>query len=327
MISIIVAAYNIENYIGRCLESINSQTNSNYEVIVVNDGSTDKTEQVIFEYAQKNKKIKYVNQKNKGLIEARKTGLKIASGEYIYFLDGDDWLEKDMVNSVYKKTKDNWDVLLINTHRVYETGKKVYMPLFDDSLVEPSIEDMITMKVKPAIWGKIINTKFIEKHQIEFMSNVTYGEDLAISIALFIEEPKVMMIKKPLHNYFIRKNSITRSVSENVYDIPKVLDHIENIVREKYGSKYDEQLQGLYVQKMIGEAYFSSVEDKTIRTNLINIYKRREKKYQIKNKKITRIATQLQTATYKQERKIARKIIAHKIVKNFVREIKDKILV
>ena len=94
-VSVIIPAYNIEDYIGRCLESIIKQTLKDIEIIVVNDGSNDNTLAIINVFARKDNRIKIVDKKNKGSIEARKSGFKVANGEFILFIDGDDWIEND----------------------------------------------------------------------------------------------------------------------------------------------------------------------------------------------------------------------------------------
>ncbi|MDU4936124.1 MAG: glycosyltransferase family A protein, partial [Peptostreptococcaceae bacterium] len=100
-VSIIIAAYNIEDYINRCLNSIVNQSFKDIEIIVVNDGSTDNTINIINNFAKNDVRIKVIDKKNGGLIEARKSGLARASGEYILFLDGDDWLHIEAIEKLY----------------------------------------------------------------------------------------------------------------------------------------------------------------------------------------------------------------------------------
>lgn len=99
-ISVIVAAYNIEKYLARCLDSICSQTYHNLEIFVVDDGSTDKTPQICDEYAAKDERIRVIHQNNMGLSGARNSALKEATGEYIGYVDGDDYIEPDMYENM-----------------------------------------------------------------------------------------------------------------------------------------------------------------------------------------------------------------------------------
>ena len=127
-VSIIVAAYNIEDYIKRCMYSIVNQTFKDIEIIVVNDGSTDNTLNIINDFAKNDARIKIIDKKNGGLIEARKSGLEIASGEYILFLDGDDWLHLEAIEKLYQEAKkDNFDIVEVKIikAKLDKDGRKV----------------------------------------------------------------------------------------------------------------------------------------------------------------------------------------------------------
>lgn len=124
-ISVIVPAYNIEQYIERCLISIKNQTLDDIEIIVVNDGSIDNTLSKIKKCSSGDNRIKIINKKNQGSIEARKSGLKEATGKYILFVDGDDWLEKDALNILYKKAEEDLaDIVIYNAFDVYDNINK-----------------------------------------------------------------------------------------------------------------------------------------------------------------------------------------------------------
>ena len=115
--SIIIAAYNIETYIRRCIISIINQTLKDIEIIVVNDGSTDNTLGIIKELYKLDNRIIIVNQENKGLIEARKSGLNIAKGEYILFVDGDDWIDNELLAHYIMKIEEESGDLLISEYK------------------------------------------------------------------------------------------------------------------------------------------------------------------------------------------------------------------
>lgn len=124
-VSVIVAAYNIDKYIGRCLESLVNQTLKDIEIIIVNDGSTDQTRLIIEKRLNTDRRIILINQENKGSIEARKSGLNISKGEYILFVDGDDWLESNALEIMYNNALINEsDILLYNAYKVDANGKK-----------------------------------------------------------------------------------------------------------------------------------------------------------------------------------------------------------
>ena len=135
--SIIIAAYNIETYIRRCIISIINQTLKDIEIIVVNDGSTDNTLGIIKELYKLDNRIIIVNQENKGLIEARKSGLNIAKGEYILFVDGDDWLEINTLELLYNNAKENKsDIIIYNAFLSYDDRKEKFDVIFDSYIDE-----------------------------------------------------------------------------------------------------------------------------------------------------------------------------------------------
>ena len=136
-VSVIVAAYNIEGYIERCLNSIVNQTFKDLEIIVVNDGSTDKTLKKIQDIAEKDSRIIIIDKVNGGVNSARNTGLKKSKGEYILFVDGDDWLELDAIDKLYKNIKDrNLDVLVYNAYNAYNTEKKQLHTFLNDNSLD-----------------------------------------------------------------------------------------------------------------------------------------------------------------------------------------------
>lgn len=235
-ISVIVAAYNIEKYIKRCLLSISKQSMEDIEIIVVNDGSTDNTLNVIEEIIQKEKRIKLINQKNCGSIEARKTGLKYATGEYILFVDGDDWLEKDCLEKLYKEAKkDNYDVVIYNAFMSYKDKKEV-LSTFNNEIDRGNdlLSCLFIGKIMPAMWAKLIKRNFIYKNNIEFPRNLSYAEDLATVASLFMNNPKVSFVEESLYNYYQREDSITKKNDNRMLEIDDAINFIENELNKSF---------------------------------------------------------------------------------------------
>ena len=127
LISIIVCVYNTEKYIAKCLKSICAQTYANIEIIVVNDGSTDKTAMIINEWQEKDERIVLVQQENKGLAVARNVGLDISRGEYIGFVDADDYIEKDMFQILYDAILQSDCMLSMCAYRIMDANGKLMM--------------------------------------------------------------------------------------------------------------------------------------------------------------------------------------------------------
>ena len=121
MVSIIIPVYNVEKYLQECLESAINQTYKNIEIIAINDGSTDSSLAILEEYASKYGNLKIVNQENKGMSGARNAGLKVANGEYIYFLDSDDFIDLNMIEEcVVLAEKNNLDIINFDAHVFYD---------------------------------------------------------------------------------------------------------------------------------------------------------------------------------------------------------------
>jgi glycosyltransferase involved in cell wall biosynthesis len=129
LVSIIIPAYNVENYISRCLDSVILQSYQNIEILVINDGSTDNTLSIIESYRVRDRRISLINQKNKGLSAARNVGLDVSQGDYIYFVDGDDFIsEKTIELLVYFSGKNNLDITEGKTIHYYGKNHPVTCP-------------------------------------------------------------------------------------------------------------------------------------------------------------------------------------------------------
>ena len=273
-VSIIVAAYNIEDYIKRCMYSIVNQTFKDIEIIVVNDGSTDNTLNIINDFAKNDARIKIIDKKNGGLIEARKSGLEIASGEYILFLDGDDWLHLEAIEKLYKEAKkDNFDIVLYNFYLAYDNNKLEEKSSFEEIVKHEDdyLKLSLTGQIGANIWAKFLKRKFLIDNNIEFVKNITYAEDVATTNLLFMYSPKVSTIDENLHYYYQRENSVTKVVDEKVFDIPKALEFIKsNLEKQGLYEKYKEEFEYLCYQ------IISS-------TNYIDIHRQLDKIWRSKN--------------------------------------------
>ena len=241
-VSVIIAAYNIEEYIERCIESVINQSEIEIEIIIVNDGSTDNTLNIIKKMSDLDERIIIINQKNQGLVETRKRGLKNANGKFILFLDGDDWLENNCVEELYKTAIDkNADVVLYNAYKAYEDKKETFNTfnknLIDDIKKNP-IKNLLLDNISPTIWSKFIKRSFIEENNIKFPENISYAEDLATVSNIFINNPKIVFNENRLYNYYHRDNSISNKVSSKVLEVDNAIQFIEDQLVES--NSYDE---------------------------------------------------------------------------------------
>lgn len=224
LISIIVPVYNLEKYIAQCLESVLKQTFKEFEIIVIDDGSIDNSSQVIKKYQKKDKRVKYFYQENKGLSKARNTGLEKSAGEYIIFLDGDDfWLKIDFLDKIKKLINQSSPECIIfksikfyEKLNIYEKNKNK----FDYSLLDKKsikeVFNILNVNKQPiaCAWNKCIKKDVLIKNNIKFIEGIT-AEDIDWNIKLFLNLEKIAGLNDIVHSYRQqRKGAITTQFNE-----------------------------------------------------------------------------------------------------------------
>lgn len=252
-VSVIIAAYNIEDYIKRCLDSVIKQTLIDIEIIVVNDGSDDNTLNIINDFAGKDNRINVVNKKNQGLIEARKSGLEVANGEYILFVDGDDWIESDCLDKLYNISKKNdFDIVIYNAFYSYDDRKEKFDTFqINNKHKTDFLKKLFLGEISPNIYSKFIKRKFLILNNIQFPKYITYAEDLATVSSIFIKFPKIGICNERLYNYYQRANSITKLSNNKILEIDKAMKFIENNLKENnLYKKYEKEFEYLIYMHM-----------------------------------------------------------------------------
>ena len=241
MISLIVATYNVKEYVKEFLESVVNQTFKDFEAILVNDGSTDGTDTILNEYADKYDFIKAVHKENGGVVSAWKRGLKESRGEYITFADPDDIMELNALETQYKlMTENNADLVITGINRL-EKGKIIQMPADNWSLEEGVYTGERLKEIKQSLFGNRTNkiaafffakwNKLFKREivldNLEFSSdNVTFGDDVCICASAIYDSKIIVYNKTPLYIYRIRDNSLT-TVNFNM----KQIDDAANLMR------------------------------------------------------------------------------------------------
>ncbi|MBO1686304.1 glycosyltransferase family 2 protein [Clostridium butyricum] len=213
MISVIVPAYNVEKYIEECLLSLVNQTYKDIEIIIINDGSTDKTKEIIIEYQEKYKNITGYNQKNNGVSVARNLGLKIAKGEYVIFVDPDDYLDSTMIEKMHDKLKMTDSDLVICGHNVFydENPNEFMVNLInvDEDTVYTNVEVldmMLNLKVKGYVWDKLFRRKMLIENKFNFEKD-RYVQDWLPIVKQVCFSKKISFVNEPLYYYRQRKTS------------------------------------------------------------------------------------------------------------------------
>jgi glycosyltransferase involved in cell wall biosynthesis len=237
-ISLIVAAYNIEDYIERCIESLLNQTFTDIEIVIVNDGSTDGTLDKIKNVIKNDNRVKLIDKENEGVVEARRTGFINSTGDYILFIDGDDWLDVRTCQKCYEKLlEDNYDIVYYGYYMAYDDGKniKVDIDVKEDILKEKQfLRELLLVNVKGCMWTKLIRRSYLIDNNIDFPKGIIYGEDLAMSVDIACYKPKVITINEQFYYYYQRENSITNSkLTNQAVHIIKALDYIKECMVKK----------------------------------------------------------------------------------------------
>ncbi len=236
MISIIVPIYKVENFIKQCVDSIIAQTNKDIEIILVDDGSPDNCPVICDEYAKKDSRIKVVHKENGGLIAARKSGLDVANGDYVCFVDGDDWLEPDMYEYVKNAIeKHSPDCVITQFFYSYEDREepseyKLYQEFYTRNDLETDVYPTMLFNgrfyqfgVYPCCWTKVFRKELIEKHIYDVDDRIRMGEDIAFTYPCLMECQSVAFVDKPLYHYRQNPNSMTASydpVLQDIYTLP-----------------------------------------------------------------------------------------------------------
>lgn len=236
LISVIVPIYNVEQYLERCVNSICNQTYKNLEIILVDDESPDNCGKMCDEFALKDSRVKVIHQKNKGLSGARNSGIDIAKGEYIGFVDSDDYIDETMYETLYNDIKKfNAKISICNRFYEFEDGKRLLRYKVDNEIkVYTGKEAIIEMNsfssFDMSAWDKLYHRSVWEK--IRYPEG-KLSEDFFVIFKLFDIAQKVTFNPKPLYFYFQRKNSISRNKKIN-WDFIEASKEQMEYVSEKY---------------------------------------------------------------------------------------------
>lgn len=219
-ISVIVPAYNEEKTIERCLHSILRNTYQNLEVICINDGSTDRTAEILAEVAERDARVKIVTQENAGLPSARNRGLEIVSGEFITFIDADDWIHREYFQCLFESSiKNNADITVCGycnvNDEMYGSENEICKPISVRTLSQK--EWMKNFHVKTYVWGKLIKCELIGA--IRFEEDLQFGEDSAFMMEILCKTPKVQinLLDEVLYYYYQKSEFTGRFAKSEAY--------------------------------------------------------------------------------------------------------------
>lgn len=243
MVSVIMPVYNVEAYITRAIESVLKQTYSDFELLIVNDGSPDNSIQIAEGYAHKDNRVKIINKVNGGLSDARNVGMQHAKGEYIYFLDSDDYIEENLLEiTIAKMKKENLDVVLFGYYTDYvddkENIKTRNTVIMKESKYTEECSNILELSQELLLilgyaWNKVYRKDIIDKNNATFVKGISLIEDILFNEIILSKAKNIAIIDKPLYHYIQRKRlTLASTFYENSYELQlKSTKARENILR------------------------------------------------------------------------------------------------
>ena len=235
LISVIVPVYNTRKELSRCVDSIITQTCQNIELILVDDGSTDGSQDICDAYAVKEEKVRVIHQKNAGVVAARKAGVRAAKGDYISFVDSDDYIEEEMYQSLMEVVKETQaDIISFGCTREYASNgreKVVSAPEYDEFAegeYGPDRRDILFKNlicfegyckwgIVPGLWSKLFVRNIIEKNMDKVSEKITFMEDACLTYMCCMDADKVVVLHRAFYHYCMRETSCVHSFNKRCF--------------------------------------------------------------------------------------------------------------
>ncbi len=264
-ISIIIPVYNVSEYLPTCLDSVINQTYKNLEIICVNDGSPDNSAAILFEYAKKDSRIKVINQENRGLSGARNTGFEQATGEYVYFLDSDDYIHPQMLERLAKALeKENADFACCKYKKIWKTEPIEKLQDKAYQVIENPAAEFFAPKgvISVNVWSKLYRRDMIA--DLRFIVGLVY-EDLPYNNCFMLKAKKGVLVPEEMYYYLQRGNSLSQG----------------QILRKKNAQSYIEIIRFLH-EKLQNSPYYNAMRKKYF-TSILRHFLKQKKDEQVKS--------------------------------------------
>lgn len=266
-VSVLVPAYNVDEYLDQCIESICNQIYSNLEIIIVDDGSTDRCPEICDSWAKKDERVIVCHKENGGLVSARKAGAQLATGQLITYVDGDDWLEMDAISSMVSDLEQYGVDIVIYGFIKELYGKQIRYQnnipesVYKDEQLKKDVIckmifdlDQFQCGVYTYVWNKLFKREVVLANQLDVDERIVIGEDAAVVYPSIVSADAIYISEKCKYHYRQRMNSILRSVEKN----PKKIEQLKNLY--DYLSKWNRDMQDdSLVQKQIDHYYLSQL--------------------------------------------------------------------
>ena len=265
--SIIIPIFNTGTLLKKCVDSVLAQSLTDIEVILVDDGSDDDSGEICDEFAQRDNRVKVIHKKNEGVSIARNTGIKQSKGEYIGFVDSDDWIDKDMYSNLYNKAKETGaEIVMCDAVTKYDDKNDeedtISQLATDSFLKREEIYPKLLMEMAGSAWRCIYKRELLERYDIDFPVGLKFSEDRIFNILAMGNSKGLYYIKKAYYNRYIRKGSAVNKYYESMLDI--VLDARNRTMRaidsawqgqQEYKDMYENQTVGFALTAINNEFY------------------------------------------------------------------------
>lgn len=311
LFSLIVPVYNVEKFLPRCLDSVLKQTYQNYEIILIDDGSTDLSGDICDSYAQKYAFCKVIHKENTGQADSRNVGIAQAKGKYLVFLDADDYIEKEMLAKVYEQMENQgYDVCSFAARRIDENEHFLYELRFDDMVkaIEFDEQSQDEFLLKSFLQYKsgweacfhVFKREIVIKQQIKFESDVKLAEDLIFTFEYMLYTQKWIKIPDILYDYTLRQGSTsvkygTEAIVSEIFG--NVFVKLMNKLQKKDSLKYNEEKVSCYYaimlyyykSKLLKEISREQFKRSLYETDIIQIQKKQWKKLLLQKRNLQQI--------------------------------------
>lgn len=222
-VSVIVPVYNGAKFIKKCLDGLINQTYKNVEIILLDDGSTDNSLELLKEYESKYNNVVAYTHSNVGLSQTRNIGLSYCSGDYVTYLDVDDYFDYDFIENFMKAADDN-DIIIGGYRRVYGNSEVEFTYVHENN--------RWSMYKRATVWAKVYKKSFLDTNNIKYPNVRLYGEDVVYTMCCLSCEPSVKIIEYVGYNNLINEQSITHKDKDKILnDVPKIIENIDLFIK------------------------------------------------------------------------------------------------
>jgi glycosyltransferase involved in cell wall biosynthesis len=247
-VSVIVPVYNCQQYLNECIESILGQTLKNIEIICVNDGSQDNSQTILEDYQRRDNRIRIVNKKNGGLSSARNVGMKIATGEYIGFVDSDDWIDADFFEKLYNQTFRNKAEMAMGNVEIFpaKLGRITALSWISSLIKEIKSDNVVTVPERKkiiatsSVCNKLFKREFLSRNEFHFFEGL-YWEDNPFTVMTTIKANSIYLVRDVYYHYRNHPESITVSAysDRKSFDIFEIMDRLRLFFEKEHVDEID----------------------------------------------------------------------------------------